>query len=169
MTMGRLFKHMFGGLLLLAAIAPQRVAAQAFDGDMDQKIHVGYLNLEGASGMEMELLDGLSDYFSYGGFVRTVFGKDAESKLRCWDVGAAVYFHWDELLNLPDRLDLHTGIQIGWQSGGVAAGMRYNFSEHWGLYAGAQKGLFDVSRSKEFGNPFGGRKFGFSVGLTYSL
>ena len=169
MTMGRIFNYVFGGLLLLAAIAPQRVAAQAFDGDMDQKIHMGYLNLEGVSGMEVELLDGLSDYFSYGGFVRTVFDKDVDKKLECFDLGASIYFHWDELLNLPDRLDLHTGIQVGWQSTGVAAGMRYNFSEYWGLYAGVQKGLFDMRHHGVFDNPLGGRKFGFSVGLTYSL
>ena len=158
-----------GVVLLVAATAPQKVAAQAFDGDMDEKIHVGYLGMEGVSGMELEFLTGLSDYFSYGGFARYVFDKDVEEKLSCFDLGGSVYFHWDELLNLPDRFDIHTGFQLSYQSGGVAAGVRYNFSERIGLYARAQKGLFDVFRSKEFEYPFSGRKFSFSVGLTYSL
>ena len=167
--MKELRKHAIGALLLLAAIAPQGVSAQAFDGDMDKKAHVGYLGMEGKSGVEVELLDGLSDCFSYGGFVRYVFDNDAGDRLSCMDVGASAYFHWDELLNLPDKLDIHTGVQISYQSGGVAVGMRYNFSERWGVFASVQKGLFDVFRSKEFDNPFGGRKFGFSVGLTYSF
>lgn len=167
--MGHLFRHLAGGMLLLAALTPLKVAAQAFDGDMDSRIHAGYLGMEGLSGVELELIDGLNDYLSYGGFARAVFDKDAESNIRCLDLGASLYFHWDELLRLPDKLDLHTGFQISWQSGWVAGGLRYNFSERWGVYARAQKGLFDVLHSKEFDNPFAGRKFGFSVGLTYSL
>ena len=169
MIMKELRKHAIGALLLLAAIAPQIASAQAFDGDMDKKVHAGYLGMEGKSGIEVEFLDGLSDCFSYGGFARVVFNNDVGDRLSCLDVGASAYFHWDELLNLPDRLDIHTGVQLSYQSGGVAGGMRYNFSEHWGVFARVQKGLFDVFRSKEFDNPFGGRKFSFSVGLTYSL
>lgn len=169
MTMKKIRKQLMGVLLLLAAMAPQCAAAQAFDGDMDEKIHVGYLGMEGVSGMEVEFLSGLSDYFSYGGFARYVFDKDVKERLSCFDLGGSAYFHWDELLNLPDRLDIHTGLQISYQSGGVAIGVRYNFSERLGFYARAQKGLFDVFRSKEFDHPFSGRKFSFSVGLTYSL
>ena len=78
MTMKNLWKHAMGALLLLAAIVPQRASAQAFDGDMDKKVHAGYLDMEGKSGIEMEFIDGLSDCFSYGGFARVVFNNDVK-------------------------------------------------------------------------------------------
>ena len=171
MTMRHFFRLLTGVILLLAATAPQKAAAQAFDGDMDAKIHAGYLNVGGHSGAELAYYTGISDYFSYGCFAKMVFdGDEDETDNLGWaDVGGAFYFHWDELLKLPDCLDLHTGFQLSWQSGGVAAGLRYNFSERWGLYAQVQQGLFDVLRPKEFDYSFSGRKFGVSVGLTFSL
>ena len=161
---------MFTAFLALAFLIPNKTFSQAFDGDMDEKIHAGYLNVDGHSGVEMECVEGANDYLSYGFFARVLLGNDVEKKNMGWaDIGSAIYFHWDELLKLTSKLDIHTGFQLSWQSGWITGGMRYNFSERWGVYARIQKGLFDVIHSKDFDYPYNGRKLGFSVGLTFSL
>ena len=160
-------------MAIVALMSPHKASAQAFDGDMDEKVRAGYLNLSGKSGAELGYTNGLSDCLSYGVFARMLFddGNDerGHSLLESLDIGAECFFHWDELLHLPSPLDIYTGFQLGWQSGGLAGGLKYNISERWGLYVQAQQGLFDVSHSKVFDYPFNGRKFGVSAGVTFSL
>ena len=157
-------------LATAALMAPLKIRAQAFDGDMDEKIHAGYIHFEGTPCAEIGYWEGANDYLSYGFFIRMAFGKETEKKAMRWaDVGSTIYFHWDELLKLPSRLDLFTGFQLSYQSGWLAGGLRYNFCERWGLYAQVQQGLFDVVRSSDIPGTFNDKKFGVSFGLTFSL
>ena len=162
-------------LLLFVALLqfPQLAHAQAYDGDDDRKLFLGYLNFGGRSGFEIGYDTGFSDEFSialYGSMIPKS-GDDTYDVIRGYDLGAQFNLHWVYILKLPSKLDIYMGPKISFTNGGIGAGVRYNFSENWGLYAYGQQNfftIFDHNLEDEGYSPYH-NKFGISVGITFSF
>lgn len=118
--------------------------AQAFDGKGDTKLFLGYSNVGGKDGVNLQLDYGLSHLISYG-FDLTFLIKPDDRELTdnydssfkafdSFDIGAFFRFHFSEPLNLSEKIDPYLGIDISLRSLGAHTGIKYNFSEVIGMY-----------------------------------
>ena len=161
-------------LVLTIATCSFETHAQAFDADYDLKIFAGYLNKGGKSGVQLGIEYGRSRFFSLGCFLQSIFNvkdedgektefmENANMEIRC-------NFHWTDILHLPSNFDIYTGVNTSIRSVGLQGGVRYNFSERFGLYVEAQQPLFKVLSIEDFDNRYYNKKFGFSAGFTINL
>lgn len=157
--------------LALCLMGAMSASAQAFDGDADWKLGLGYNNIGGKSGAELWLDYGLNDYLSLGVKCKVLLLGDNESDdsfLDGCDMNFMFNYHWCELLKLPSRFDFYTGVVLGLRNGGLMGGARYNFSERVGIYAEVQQNLFRTFCNDEQNRHFK-NKFGFAAGLTINF
>lgn len=162
-------------LLLLGCLlcVPHSVQAQAWDGEGDVKVYAGYTNVGGKSGFELGTDYALSDFVSLGGQITYVsvkkHGDGDNSFLVGYDLSLMGNYHWAEVLKLPSVLDIYTGASVGLRTGGLQAGVRYNFSETFGLYGQVRQNLFKTfGDDVEHGRVYQG-KTALSVGLTVTF
>lgn len=149
--------------------------AQAFDGDDDCKLHVGYINFGKQNGGEIGMDYGLSDYLSYGVAMRVVepyVNEDGDKNiLNGADAAVNLRYHFQETLELRQELDFFVGTQVGLSGNlGLNVGVCYNFGEVVGVYARAERNLFEAWHLglKDTTSPFK-NNWGFSVGLTFNI
>jgi len=127
--MKKLFTACF---ILLYAYSTQ---AQSYDGKGDNKINVGY-NIYGyGNGIKATYSYGLSDLFSLGAGVTYFFNNDVND----YFLYAKADFHLGPLMDLPSKLDIYPGIELGYlssQNVGLAGylGIRYFFNDKIGIY-----------------------------------
>lgn len=151
----------------------QSAVAQAFDGDDDNKIYVGYLNAGGLSGAVVGYDKGVNDWLSIG-FGASYLAKDkhdvdndgVNTRL---DLMLTGNYHWQEILKLPMAVDVYSGLHVGLRTAGLQAGARYNFSETLGVFLEARQNLLTISKSSNDRKCYYYKKFCFSVGLTFNL
>ncbi len=148
--------------------------AQAFDGDDDFKLHVGYLNFGKQHGGEFGADYGISDYMSIGIAARVVEPYNDEYGNKNYVDGMdgifTLKYHFQETLKLPSKLDFFVGAQASFfGSTGLNAGICYNFGEVVGIYARAERNLFEAWHMRlEDDFPFK-NSWGFSAGLTFNV
>lgn len=149
--------------------------AQAFDGDDDCKLHAGYINFGKQNGGEIGIDYGLSDYLSYGVAMRVVepyVDEDGDKNLlNGTDAAVNLRYHFQETLELRQELDFFVGTQVGLSGNlGLNVGVCYNFGEVVGVYARAERNLFEAWHLglKDTTSPFK-NNWGFSVGLTFNI
>ena len=162
-------------LLLLGCLlcVPHSVQAQAWDGEGDIKVYAGYANVGGKSGFEIGSDYALSDFISIGGQITYVNVKKHDEGhnnfLLGYDFSLTGNYHWAEVLKLPSVLDIYSGASVGLRTAGLQAGVRYNFSETFGLYGQVWQNLFKTfGDDVEHGRIYQG-KTALSVGLTVTF
>ena len=140
----------------------------------DYKIHGGYINFGKQHGGDFGIDCGFSDYLSFGLALRVVepyVDEDGEKKLiNGMDGFMTLKYHFQETLKLPSKFDFYVGAQASlFGSTGLNAGVYYNFGEVVGIYAQAERNLFDAwSLRLEDNHPFK-NSCGFSAGLTFNI
>ena len=152
---------------------PRSAQAQAWDGEGDIKVYAGYANVGGRSGIELGSDYALSDYVSVGGQLTYVNVKDYDEghyrDLMGYDFSLTGNYHWAEVLKLPSVLDIYSGVSVGLRTAGLQAGVRYNFSETFGLYGQVRQNLLKTfGDDVEHGRVYQG-KTALSVGLTVTF
>ena len=162
-------------LLLLGCLlcVPHSVQAQAWDGEGDIKVYAGYANVGGKAGFEIGSDYALSDFISIGGQITYVNVKKHDEGhnnfLLGYDLSLTGNYHWAEVLKLPSVLDIYSGVSVGLRTVGLQAGVRYNFSETFGLYGQVRQNLFKTfGDDVEHGRVYQG-KTALSVGLTVTF
>lgn len=162
-------------LLLLVCLlcVPRSAQAQAWDGEGDVKVYAGYANVGGKSGFEIGSDYALSDFISIGGQITYVNVKKHDEGhnnfLLGYDLSLMGNYHWAEVLKLPSVLDIYSGASVGLRTVGLQAGVRYNFSETFGLYGQVRQNLFKTfGDDVEHGRVYQG-KTALSVGLTVTF
>ena len=158
-------------LLLLGCLlcVPHSVQAQAWDGEGDIKVYAGYANVGGKSGFEIGSDYALSDFISMGGQIVKKHDEGHNNFLLGYDLSLTGNYHWAEVLKLPSVLDIYSGVSVGLRTVGLQAGVRYNFSETFGVYGQVRQNLFKTfGDDVEHGRIYQG-KTALSVGLTVTF
>lgn len=112
------------------------VLAQSYEGKGDMKFDVGYDLYGYGTGIKTNFDYGSGKLFSIGAGASFYLSNDEND----YFIYARTSFHLGELLDLPCRLDIYPGIELGYLSRsdvGITGylGMRYFFSERIGLFA----------------------------------
>lgn len=127
-------------VFMLMVFAGVAVSAQAYTGKGDQKVNLG-LNAWGyGTGITATYDYGLNQLISVGAGANAYFDgyKDNNKDNRVFIFGR-VNFHLNEALELPEKLDIYPGVDIGvlGRDFGIGAhiGARYFFTEKVGVFA----------------------------------
>jgi len=127
-------------VFMLMVFAGVAVSAQAYTGKGDQKVNLG-LNAWGyGTGVTATYDYGLNQLISVGAGANAYFDgyKDNNKDNRVFIFGR-VNFHLKEALELPEKLDIYPGVDLGvlGRDFGIGAhiGARYFFTEKVGVFA----------------------------------
>lgn len=116
------------------------VNAQAYTGKGDQKIQLGLSAWGYGTGVTGTYDYGLNKLISVGGGLNAYFNgyKDDDKDNRVFIFGR-LNFHLREALDLPEKLDIYPGVDVGvlGKDFGIGAhiGARYFFTEKIGVFA----------------------------------
>lgn len=164
--------------------------SQAYDGNGNGGIFLGYSNVGGKSGIEIQIDHSASDLISYGGKfsilikpydeTETSNSEDDLQPFDTMDFGLFLRFHFSKAFNLNERIDPFVSIEGGLKSAGANAGIKYNFSDTIGVFA-----MYNHSFSSSlYGDTeivedemsilldklnYFGKKSTISVGLTFNV
>lgn len=125
---------------MLMVIFSATVSAQAWTGNGDQKINAGLSAWGYGTGITGTYDYGLNNLISVGAGLNIYFDnyKNNDDKNRAFVFGR-VNFHLKETLQLPEKLDIYPGVDIGvvGKNFGLGAhiGARYFFTEKIGVFA----------------------------------
>lgn len=126
--------------MLLLVLTGATANAQAWTGKSDQKVNLG-LNAWGyGTGVTATYDYGLNQLLSVGAGVNAYFDgyKNDDKDNRVFIFGR-VNFHLKEALQLPEKLDIYPGVDLGvlGRDFGIGAhiGARYFFTEKVGVFA----------------------------------
>lgn len=126
--------------MMVAMLTGAFANAQAYTGKGDQKVNLG-LNAYGyGTGITATYDYGLNELISVGGGANAYFDgyKDNNKDNRVFVFGR-VNFHLSEALELPEKLDIYPGVNLGvlGKDFGIGAhiGARYFFTEKIGVFA----------------------------------
>jgi len=169
-------------IIILFFLIQFQSKAQAYDGVIDRKVIAGYTLVGDKSGMELKYDMGLSDLLSLGVgithlFFTTPTPTDESDKIEYFieksDFGAFLNFHmFQKLINAPE-IDVYAGPDLTFKSLGIHAGIKYNFSERFGLYFQASQSfsnsLFGLGDATDNPSNHFGKKFSIATGLTINL
>jgi hypothetical protein len=169
--------------LLSAFFSPVLLKAQAYDGQNENKVYLGYTNIGGGSGIELRADHGRGDIFSMGFNVTYLFYKipsigeyDSYDKvdyiLENFDVGMLMNFHLSAPLHMDEKIDPYVGIFLNLKSAGLHGGCKYNFSERLGVYAQLAQS-FTTSLTGPVTNTGNDTRYGkntiLSAGITFNI
>jgi hypothetical protein len=126
--------------IMMLIFAGTAVHAQAWTGKGDQKINAGLSVWGYGTGITGTYDYGLNNLISVGGGVNAYFDnyKDNDDDNRVFVFGR-LNFHLKDALQLPEKLDLYPGIDIGVVGSdfglGAHIGARYFFTDKIGVFA----------------------------------
>jgi hypothetical protein len=166
-------KKMKKTITFLAVIMVSLVNAQAFKGKGDIKSQVGINMQDGGTGINISADFGLGENMSYG-FVASYllsvkepngtsakFGDRSDAKVR-FNANLGSVFKLDK------AIDIYPGLNLGIRNFGAHLGVRYFFSEGFGVYteAGIPIARYDsnIQGFEELNN-----QFVFQIGASFNL
>jgi hypothetical protein len=126
--------------MLMLIFAGVTAKAQAWTGSGDQKINAGLSAWGYGTGITGTYDYGLNKLISVGAGLNVYFSdyKDHDKDNRFFAFGR-VNFHLKETLQLPEKLDIYPGVDVGvlGKDFGIGAhiGARYFFSDRIGVFA----------------------------------
>jgi outer membrane protein G len=126
-------------LFLVTVLSAVLVNAQAFKGTNDNKFQLGASFQENATGINVTYDYGIGQNMSVGiaGAYALGLNKDMELGVDTTDrLDVKVRFNANlgEVINVDDNFDVYPGLNLSLKNFGGHLGMRYFFSEGFGLY-----------------------------------
>lgn len=154
------------GLILSVFLAN----AQAYTGKGDQKFQVGANFQDHASGITLFYDRGIGENMSIG--LQTVYllGVDGDdSKFEDeFDIKARFSANIGSVMKLPEAIDIYPGLNIGLRNFGAHAGIRYFFSDGFGVFSEVG---FPIAKYNS--DPVGyeqlNNQFQISIGASFNL
>jgi hypothetical protein len=161
-------------IVLLSLLSFCHINAQAFNGAGDVKFDVGANLQENGSGIRLSTDFGLGQNMSFGfvaSYLLSVSKDGMGNKPNFGDrVDAKARFNANlgDVLGLEPKMDVYPGLDLGLKNFGFHLGMRYFFTEGFGLFGeiGHPIAKYDTTTSgfKNLNN-----QFVFNIGTSFNL
>ena len=162
------------GFTLLVLLTVGLIHAQAFKGKGDVKFDVGANFQKGGSGIRVSADFGLGENMSYGfvsSYLLSADSDDLGNKPEFDDrFDAKVRFNANlgNVFQLDEKMDIYPGLNLGLRNFGAHLGLRYFFTEGFGLFTEA--GIPIASYKTD---PVGfdklNNQFTFNIGVSFNL
>jgi hypothetical protein len=160
-------------ITVIALLALSLATAQAYKGKGDIKGQVGWNIQDRGNGINVSADFGLGENMSYGfvasyllsvekpGGIKPDFEDRADFKVR-------FNANLGNVIGLDKKMDVYPGLNLGTRNFGAHLGLRYFFTEGFGLYAeaGAPLAKYDsnVEGFEKYNN-----QFVFNIGASFNL
>ena len=148
--------------------------AQAFKGKGDVKFDVGANFQNGGSGISVSADFGLGENISYGfatSYLLSVSNDDLGNKPKFDDrIDAKVRFNANlgNVLQLDKKMDLYPGLDLGLRNFGAHLGLRYFFTEGFGVFTEAGIPIASY-KTDAIGFDKLNNQFTFNIGASFNL
>lgn len=148
-------------------------AQQAFEGKGDAKFNVGANIQDGGSGIQTSADFGIGENLSYGFVASYLLGVDEflgekpEFEDR-FDAKFRINANLGSVINIDEKFDLYPGLNLGLKNFGGHVGMRYFFTEGFGLYTEAG---FPIAKYDQDITGFDhlNNQFTFNIGASFNM
>jgi outer membrane protein G len=153
--------------LLVASFA---VSAQAFSGKGDNKFQIGANIQDHATGIMATYDRGIGENMSIGVQSTYLLNVDGDaSKFEDeFDIKARFSANIGSVMSLPSNVDVYPGLNLGLRNFGAHAGVRYFFSDGFGLFTEVG---FPIARYEK--DPVGyedlNNQFQWNIGVSFNL
>jgi hypothetical protein len=159
------------------------INAQAFKGKGDAKFNVGANIQDGGTGIQVATDFGLGENLSYGFVGSYLLGvseysvlntdgstsiKKPEFKDRI-DAKFRINANLGSVLKIDEKLDVYPGLNLGLKNFGGHLGVRYFFTEGFGVYseAGFPIAKYDTNSTNVFNHL--NNQFTFNIGVSFNM
>jgi hypothetical protein len=150
------------------------INAQAFKGKGDAKFNVGANIQDGGTGIQVSTDFGLGENLSYGFVgsyllgVSEILGETPEFKDRI-DAKFRINANLGSVLKIDEKLDVYPGLNLGLKNFGGHVGVRYFFTEGFGVYseAGFPIAKYDSNSTNVFNHL--NNQFTFNIGVSFNM
>jgi hypothetical protein len=148
-------------------------AQQAFEGKGDAKFNIGANIQDGGSGIQASADFGIGENLSYGFVASYLLGVDEflgekpEFEDR-FDAKFRINANLGSVINIDEKFDLYPGLSLGLKNFGGHVGMRYFFTEGFGLYTEAG---FPIAKYDQDITGFDhlNNQFTFNIGASFNM
>ncbi|GAL68297.1 DUF6646 family protein [Jejuia pallidilutea] len=124
-------------ILILAILSVSLTNAQAYSGKNDNKFQVGVNAQDNGTGINISYDYGVGDNISFGFSSTYLLGVedavDANFDDRI-DIRARFNANLGNVINISEKFDIYPGLSLGLKNFGGHLGMRYFFTEGFGIY-----------------------------------
>lgn len=158
--------------LCIALISVSLVNAQAFKGKGDQKFQVAANFQDEATGINVSYDYGLGENISVG--VSSTYALGIDSRLDAdfgerFDVEARFNANLGNVIKVDDKLDVYPGLNLSLKNFGGHIGVRYFFTEGFGVFTEANFPLAKYSTDESEISYYIHNQFTINIGATFSL
>jgi hypothetical protein len=149
------------------------INAQAFRGKGDAKFNVGANIQDGGTGIQVSSDFGIGENLSYGFVgsyllgVNEVLGEKPAFKDR-FDAKFRINANLGNVLKIDEKLDVYPGLSVGLKNFGGHVGMRYFFSEGFGIYSEAGFPIAKYDSNSAVFNHLN-NQFTFNIGASFNM
>lgn len=148
-------------------------AQQAFEGKGDAKFNIGANIQDGGSGIQASADFGIGENLSYGFVASYLLGVDEflgekpEFEDR-FDAKFRINANLGSVINIDEKFDLYPGLNLGLKNFGGHVGMRYFFTEGFGVYTEAG---FPIAKYDQDITGFDhlNNQFTFNIGASFNM
>lgn len=156
-------------LAILFCIIATVTFSQAYKGKGDQKGQVGLSIQKFGTGLNLTYDVGLGENMSYGISGVYLLNTDADGyKLQFQDrldIKARFNANIGNVLKLPENVDVYPGLNIGLRNFGAHLGVRYFFTDGFGIFSEAG---FPISKYNSNATDFN-NQFVINIGASFNL
>lgn len=147
--------------------------SQAYSGKGDQKVQVGFSTQKYGNGINLTYDQGLGENISIGlssvyllnsDFTvnNTTFGLEFKDR---FDLKARFNANIGNVLTLPENIDIYPGLHLGLRNFGAHLGIRYFFTDGFGIYTESSIPLSKYDKgTSDFNN-----QYVFNIGASFNL
>ncbi len=159
--------------------------AQAYDGDNDSQILLGYVRIKNISGIELQSDKGVGDVVSFGGKITYLFIENPEiidnsgykytyeiKTIDKLNIGVFLRLHFSETFKLSEKFDPFLGLDLSLKSFSAHAGAKYSLNENFSVYGILTNGfgaLYSRNDNADYNTNFFSKQLYFSIGLAIRL
>ena len=128
--------------------AANSVSAQAYDGDEDSQLFLGYVRIKDVSGMELQSDKGVGSVVSFGARITYLFIENPSVTDEFGNTNTAVFktsdkfnagvflrLHFSETFKLSEKFDPFLGLELSLKGISAHAGAKYSLNENFSVYA----------------------------------
>ncbi|GGD18606.1 DUF6646 family protein [Hyunsoonleella pacifica] len=124
-------------ILVLAILSVSLINAQAYTGKNDNKFQVGLNAQDNGTGINISYDYGFGENISFGFTSTYLLGVEESidaSFTDRFDIRARFNANLGNVVNVSDNFDIYPGLSLGMKNFGGHLGMRYFFTEGFGIY-----------------------------------
>ncbi|APX99123.1 hypothetical protein CLV86_1067 [Lacinutrix venerupis] len=158
---------------VLAILSVSLINAQAFEGKGDEKFQIGGNFQDLASGLNVSYDYGIGENISIG--VSSTYALNVKNNniLNAdfgdrFDIKARFNANLGNVINIDDNFDVYPGLSLSTKNFGGHLGMRYFFTNGFGLYSEFNTPLAKY-KENNFGADYIHNQFTASVGAVFNL